>query len=57
MAKNTFVAEVTFKISHHPTKFGGHRHCGSGVIIILVSHVILQDCVIKGSCGITARSP
>ena len=23
-------------VSHHPAKFGGHRHCGSGDIIFLV---------------------
>ena len=30
-------------VCHHPTKFGGHRHCDSGDIIVLVCHVILQD--------------
>ena len=24
------------KLSHHPSKYGGHRHCGSGDIMILV---------------------
>ena len=28
------------KVSYHPAKFGGHRHCGSGDIMILVCHVI-----------------
>ena len=23
-------------VNHHPTKFGGHRHCGSGEIMFLV---------------------
>ena len=23
-------------VSHHPATFGGHRHCGSGVIMYLV---------------------
>ena len=23
-------------VSHHPTTFGGHRHCGSGDIIFLL---------------------
>ena len=22
-------------VSHHPAKFGGHRHCGSGDIMFL----------------------
>ena len=34
-------------VSHHPTKFCGFRHCGSGDIMILVCHVILEDHVIK----------
>ena len=21
-------------VSHHPAKFGGHRHCGSGVSLV-----------------------
>ena len=24
-------------VSHHPAKFGDHRHCGSGDIIFLVA--------------------
>ena len=35
-------------VSHHPVKFSGHRHCGSGDIRIFVCHVTLQDHVIKG---------
>ena len=23
-------------VSHHPNKFGGHRQCGSGVLMFLV---------------------
>ena len=26
-----FMVRKPFKISHHPTKFRRHRHCGSGV--------------------------
>ena len=37
------------KVSHHLTKFGSHRYCGSGDLMILVCHVIFQDHVIKGS--------
>ena len=25
--------------SHHPSKFGGHRHCGSGYIMLLMCDV------------------
>ena len=25
-----------FSVSHHPVKFGGHRHCGSGDMMFLV---------------------
>ena len=42
-------------ISYHPAKFGGHRHCGSGDMILV--YVILQDQVIKGSCDFMGRSP
>ena len=38
------------KVRYHPAKFGGQGHCGSGNIMILVCHVILQDDAIKGSC-------
>ena len=35
--------------SHDPTKFGDHRYCDSGDML-LVCHVIEQDYVIKESC-------
>ena len=28
--------------------FGDHRHCGNGDIMVLVSHVIVQDLLTKG---------
>ena len=34
---------------NYPAKFGGHRQCGSGDIMVLVCHVISQDHVIKGA--------
>ena len=46
-----------FMVSHQPDKFGGHRHCGSGDIMILVCHVILQGHMIKESCDSTLRRP
>ena len=34
---------------YHPVKSGGRSHSTSGVIMILVCHMISQDRVIKGS--------
>ena len=36
-------------LSYHTAKFGGHNHCGSGVIMILVCRAILQGHMIKVS--------
>ena len=47
----------SFKVSFHSAKFGGHRHCGSGYIFILVCPMILQYHLIKGSCGFMVRVP
>ena len=33
----------TPQVSHHPSKFGGHRHYGIGDTIALVCYVISQD--------------
>ena len=30
-------------VSHHPVKFGGHRHCGSGDIMFLVVEGRIPD--------------
>ena len=35
------------KVSHHPAKSGGDRHCGSGDLF-LACNVVLQNRVIKG---------
>ena len=35
------------KVYHHFGKFGAHRHCGGGDIMVLVCHVILQDHLIN----------
>ena len=40
-----------------PAKFGGHRHCGIGDIMVLVFHVILEDHIIKASFDFIGRSP
>ena len=42
---------------HHPTKFGGHRHCGSGDKMILVCGVTSQDHLVKGSRDFMGSSP
>ena len=44
-------------MSNHPSKFGGHGHYGSGDVIVLVCHVILQDHSIKRSCDFKGKSP
>ena len=31
-------------VSHHPAKFGGHRHCGSGDIMLLVAEEENSKC-------------
>ena len=36
------------KVYHHASAFGGHRHCGSEDVMVLVCHVILQDYVTRG---------
>ena len=45
------------KVSHHPTKCGGHGYCGSGDIKVLVCQVISQDHLMKLSCDFMDRSP
>ena len=44
------------KISQQPAKFGGHRYCGSGDILILVCQVTSQDYVIKETCDFMTTS-
>ena len=43
--------------NYYLAKFGDHRHCVSGYIMILVCHVTSQDHLIKGSCEFMGRSP
>ena len=40
-------AQGPMKIGYYPAKFGGHRHCGSEDVMILVCHVVLEDHAIK----------
>ena len=44
-------------VNYHPAKFGGHGHFGSGVKMILVHHVILQDHVLKVLCDLMGGRP
>ena len=45
-------------VSHHdPVKFGTHRHCNIGDILVLVCHTISLDHVIKGSCDFKGGKP
>ena len=43
-------------VSHILAKFGGHSHRGSGDIIVLFCHAILQDHVTKGYSNIMERN-
>ena len=49
--------EKSLNVSHHPAKFCGHNHCGSGDTWFLVCHEISQGHMIKGSCDFIGRSP
>ena len=42
-----FYRQEPINIGYHPAKFGGHKHCGSEDVVVLVCHVISQDHVIK----------
>ena len=44
------------KLSHHPATFGGHRHFGSGDMMVSIYHVTLQDHVSKALNGFLVRS-
>ena len=44
-------------MGHHSAKFGDHIHCGSGNIMFLIFHVILQDQVTQEPYDLTGYSP
>ena len=46
-----------FKVTHDTTKFGDHRNCDIGAIMLIVFHMISEDHVIKGTCDFIGRSP
>ena len=39
-------------VRHHPVKFGGHRHCGSGDIMFLVVEEQDSTCLLKSTITI-----
>ena len=45
------------QVSHDATKFGGHRYCHIGDIMLLVCHVILQDHMIEGLSNFMGKTP
>ena len=44
------------EVCHHPTKFGCHRDCGTGDMVV-VCHTNSQDHVMIDSCNFVGRSP
>ena len=48
---------MAVEASHHPAKFCGHRYCGNGDIMVLVSHVILQLHATKVWINVMGRGP
>ena len=57
-SRNFMSRSLSWGVSHHPTKFGGHRRwkwkCASGNVMTLVCHVIPQGRVAKGSISLVA---
>ena len=56
----TVIVAIVVLVCHviwQDTKFGGHRHSGSGDVIVFVYHVILQDHLIKALCDFMVWSP
>ena len=48
--------QESIKLGYHPVKFGEHRDSDNEDTVILVSHVISQDRVIKGLRDFMGRS-
>ena len=44
------------KVNHNPTKSGGYRLSDSEDMMVLVSHMILKDHVIKWSYDVMGRT-
>lgn len=45
------------KVTHHPGKIGGQRNSGNeDIIVVLVFHMILEENMIKRSCGFMSRN-
>ena len=47
----------SLKVCHHPTKFGDRIHHVIRDTMVLVSLMILQNHLIKGSCAFIGNSP
>ena len=47
----------SLKVRHHPNRFGGHKHCGIGDIMVVVCYVTLQNHKIKALYEFMAKSP
>ena len=47
----------TVIVSHYLSKYGVDRHCVSGDVMGLVSHVISYEHMIKGSCDLMCERP
>ena len=43
-------------MSYCPDKFGVHSHSGSGIVMNLVCHKILEERLIKRSCDFIGES-
>ena len=46
-----------FKVCDKRVKFGDHRHCGSGEIMVLVCEVTLCDLLFKALCDLMGGHP
>ena len=44
-------------VNHHPARFGGHGHSGSGDIMVSVCLTISQDHLTKGLSNSSSGSP
>ena len=42
-------------VCNHPARIGGHRHCGSGDML-LIYHMTSRDHVFKGLCDFKGES-
>lgn len=50
-------SSLQLSVSPHPEDFSGQNHCANGGIIVLVSHAILQDQLVKRLCNYMEITP